>query len=187
MKNLLFLLGTLFLLQIACNNDEGNCSTVEFSPNGYKFYFPYEIGDKILFTGENEKTDTAIIEDYQLDDTTYGPEDCFQESESFLGEVLLVYDSINSCNILFFSNLERELPFISAISSDCSFEATFQPINNGNAVINKLNNFTFQGSSYSEVLEINIENLNLGLEEIVIAKNHGFLYIKVNGETRIVL
>ena len=179
MKYLTLIFLFLMVLSIGCNKDD-QCTSDDFAPNSYKYYFPYEKDDELHFVDDSGSKDKITIQKYALEETNYSAVDCFQPTESFECAVLLNYDSIYMCEIRFSSTLERELPYFVASSIDCAFQATFQSLSSGNGTISRVDNYQFSGNSYN-ALVISIDEASIGLEEIVVAKDKGFLSITIDG------
>lgn len=172
-----------------CDNKETvECSTPDFLPNKYKFYLPYEQGSQILFENEQGLQDTSIVNIIEQNQVNYSQKDCFQPSETFKFEMLFKFNQTESCNISFSSNLHKEPPYMVVSSQDCLFQASFQSVDLGDiGVITSLDNFEFKGETYEDVLIIKIEDETIDVQELVLAKNIGFVYIKYNDKITIPL
>jgi hypothetical protein len=121
---------------------------------------------------------------YELNPATYPADECFQPSESIQVEMSLkLPNAIGPCQINYVSSLSRIAPFLLVNSPDCFLEATVSNPTQGSS-INTLNNYSFEGTTYDRVIEIRFGDNFLKIEEMVLAKDTGFLYLKVDDVIR---
>lgn len=182
MKQLILLTFIGAITIISCKTDEGPCMTDVFSPNKYKYFLPYDFNEEVIFVDESGNTDTLRITKFNITPNSYSSKDCFQPTESISAEMNLNYNSNNNCTIQYQSNLSRHPPYLVLGSTNCNLQAAI--IDLGNGTINNIENYVIDEIIYDEVIEVKFEENDAGLEEIVLAKNIGFVYLKIDNSIR---
>jgi hypothetical protein len=179
MKTPILIFTLLFTAGLGCKSD-APCTTDDFEPNEFKYYLPYTSDELIEFKDSFGQKDTLIVISYALTSNRYPSMDCFLQSESL--DVKMAPASSGStklCSMTFHSALARAMPKLIIEGSGCGFQAGFEDYI-GNARISEMTNFSWGGLVYPEVLLVNRKDQSSVLEEMVLAKNIGFLYIKIH-------
>lgn len=173
----------LFLLAImvACDSEEDYRACpdgLSYSRNSYLNYLPYNIGDVIFLADSLDNRDTLRITSYSTELRREGTS-C-SESENFMVDATLNYDTAKVCNMTFSSQVSPHVFFASS-SGAC--------IVGGNSYENFdfFSTYEFEGINYESVYEIDLTAANDAFEKIVIAKDVGFLFFTINGVTRKVI
>lgn len=65
MKHFLLFIASLACLFIHCGEEE-LCHSDVFSPNGFKDYLPYQVGDRVSLADSAGNQDTITLSSYQL-------------------------------------------------------------------------------------------------------------------------
>ena len=139
-------------------------------------FLPYNVGDLVFFADSLGNRDTLRVASYSKDVQYLGGASC-TESESMNVDVVLNYDSGKTCNMGFRSNPSNQV-FSASSTGQCIVGG------NNQQNIRYMNNYEFEGINYESVYEIDLTAANAAFEEIVIAKDVGFLFFTINGITR---
>ena len=103
----------IICLLLSCQEDDLPCQSEGFSPNIYKHFMPYSIGDELIYSDSLGNSDTVSVLTVKIEKAFYNRRvNCGQESESFFCEVEIKYDSLQKCVIRFDSYLAYSLPYL---------------------------------------------------------------------------
>lgn len=183
MKSWIFLF-LLALFMLACKDNEFENRSDVIEPNAYKYYLPYQIGDHILFADSLANMDTIIIQDIKTSTAIYSSKDNFKEGESWAAEFNLNYNSGKTNTFLYSSLLTRFPPYLIVSNNLCSKQVHFFSDNSTIGRITKESNIEFKQVIYKDVIRITFNEPFCPFNEILLAKDTGFVYIKIDDKVR---
>jgi len=177
---LLFLFLSAILVSCSSNDDDERCPDgISYKKNRDLDFLPYNVGNMVFFADSLGNRDTLRVTLYSTNVQYLGGASC-TESESMNVEVVLSYDGGKICNMGFRSN-----PSVPVFSASSTGECIVGGNNQQN--IKYISNYEFEGVTYESVYEIDLTAANAAFEEIVMAKDAGFLSFTINGITRKVI